>query len=97
MIAREKFSRATDPSFEIGLVPDDLPFDDSETEADEEAVAIAEILHTIGVDENEAVALRMAEIMFLRLGRADFSRTVGEAGVKLEYVTVPGPTETDLP
>ena len=81
------------PSFEIGLVPEDLPFDDPETEPDEEAVAISEILHTIGVDENEAVALRMAEIMFLRLGRADFSRTVGTAGVKLDYITVAGPTE----
>ena len=81
------------PSFEIGLVPDDLPFDDPDTEPDEEAVAIAEILHTIGVDENEAVALRMAEIMFLKLGRADFSRTVAAAGVKLEYITVDGPTE----
>ena len=81
------------PSFEIGLVPDDLPFDDPDTEQDEEAVAIAEILHTIGVDENETVALRMAEIMFLKLGRADFSRTVAAAGVKLEYVTVDGPTE----
>lgn len=81
------------PSFEIGLVPDDLPFDDPETELNEEAMAIEEVLHTIGVDENEAVALRMAEIMFLRLGRADFSRTVGMAGVKLDYITVDGPTE----
>jgi penicillin-binding protein 2 len=81
------------PSFEIGLVPDDLPFDDPATEQDEEAVAIAEILHTIGVDENPNVALRLAEIMFLRLGRADFSRTVGEAGVKLDYITVAGDTD----
>lgn len=78
------------PSFEVGLVPDDLPFDDPETEQDEEAVAIAEILHTIGVDENESAALRMAEIMFRRLGRADFSRTVTAAGVQLQYITVPG-------
>lgn len=80
------------PSFEIGLVPDELPFDDPDTEPDEEAVAIAEILHTIGVDENEAMALRMAELMFLRLGRADFSRTVTEVGVELNYITVPGQT-----
>jgi penicillin-binding protein 2 len=80
------------PSFGIGLVPDELPFDDPDTEPDEEAVAIAEILHTIGVDENEAMALRMAELMFLRLGRADFSRTVTEVGVELNYITVPGQT-----
>jgi penicillin-binding protein 2 len=81
------------PSFEIGLVPEDLPFDDPETEQDEEAVAIAEILDTISVDENEAVALRLAEVMFLRLGRTDFSRTVVAAGADLEYVAVDGPTE----
>src|SRR5690606_14523120 len=80
------------PSFEVGLVPDDLPFDDPETEQDEEAVASAEILDTIGVGENETMALRLAEIMFLRLGRADFSRTATAAGVKLGYVAVDGPT-----
>ena len=82
------------PSFEIGLVPEDLPFDDPETEADEEAVAVEEVLRAIGVDASEDMALRIAEIMFLRLGRADYSRTVGNAGVKLEYLTVPGPVQT---
>ncbi len=82
------------PSFEIGLVPEDIPFDDLETEPNEEALAIEEILHAIGVGESEEMALRMAEIMFLRLGRTDFSRTVGAAGVKVEYISVPGPTET---
>ena len=82
------------PSFEVALVPEDLPFDDPETAVDEEAVVIEEVLRTIGVDTNPEVALRMAEIMFLRLGRADFSATVGKAGVKLDYITVPGPTET---
>jgi penicillin-binding protein 2 len=77
----------------VGLVPDDLPFDDPETAPDEEALVIEEILRTIGVESNEAMALRMAEILFLRLGRADFSRTVGAAGVKLDYITVSGPTE----
>jgi penicillin-binding protein 2 len=81
------------PSFEIGLVPEDLPFDDPETEADEEAVAVEEVLRAIGVDSSEDMALRIAEIMFLRLGRADYSRTVGNAGVKLDYVTVPGPVQ----
>ena len=82
------------PSFEVALVPEDLPFDDPETAVDEEAVVIEEVLRTIGVDTNPEVALRMAEIMFLRLGRADFSATVGKAGVKLDYITVSGPTET---
>jgi penicillin-binding protein 2 len=81
------------PSFEVALVPEDLPFDDPETEPDEEALAIEEVLHTIGADSDETVALRIAEVLFLRLGRADFSRTVGAAGVKLDYITVSGSTE----
>jgi penicillin-binding protein 2 len=81
------------PSFEIGLVPEDLPFDDPETDADEEALAVEEVLRAIGVDQSEEMALRIAEIMFLRLGRVDYSRTVGNAGVKIEYVTVPGPVQ----
>ncbi|MCC6454410.1 MAG: penicillin-binding protein 2 [Caldilineaceae bacterium] len=81
------------PSFEVALVPEDLPFDDPETELDEEALAIEEVLHTIGADSDEAVALRIAEVLFLRLGRADFSRTVGAAGVQLDYVTVAGSTQ----
>lgn len=81
------------PSFEVALVPEDIPFDDLETEQNEELLAIEEILRAIGADTDEAMALRIAEVMFLRLGRADFSRTVGAAGVKLDYITVDGPTE----
>lgn len=81
------------PSFEIGLVPEDLPFDDPETETDEELDTIVEVLTTLGVDTNDEVALRMAELMFRRLGRVDFARTVGNAGVELTYVSVPGETK----
>ena len=35
--------------------------------------------------------------MFLRLGRVDFATTVNEAGVDLEYVTVPGPVQLVFP
>lgn len=81
------------PSFEIGLVPEDLPFDDPETEPNEELDAIVEVLTTLGVDTDDEVALRMAELMFRRLGRVDFARTVGNAGVELTYVSVPGETQ----
>ena len=85
------------PSFEIGIVPEDLPFDDPDTEQDEEALEIAKVLRLMGADTDEEVALRVAEIMFQRLGRIDFARTVGEAGVQLEYVTVPGPVQLVFP
>ena len=82
------------PSFEIGLVPEDLPFDDPATpDVNEEWQAIEDVLVAIGAADNEEMALRMAEIMFRRLGRADYSRTVGLAGVQLEFVTVPGETQ----
>ena len=82
------------PSFEVGLVPDDLPFDDPETDGvDEEAAAIEEVLVALHADTDPDVALRMAELMFRRLGRADYARTVGNAGVKLDFVTVPGTVE----
>ena len=85
------------PSFEIGVVPEDLPYDDPETEQDEEALEIAKVLRLLGADTDEETALRIAEILFLRLGRIDYAKTVGEAGVKLEYVTVPGPVQMVIP
>lgn len=85
------------PSFEIGVVPEFLPFDDPETPDDEEAIEIAKILHLVGADTDPEVALRIAELMFLRLGRIDFAKAVGDAGVQLEYVTVPGGSQIVYP
>jgi penicillin-binding protein 2 len=81
------------PSFEVGLVPEELAFDDPETEVDEEAAEIAEILGVLGVDSDPEVTLRLAEIMFRRLGRVDYAKTVGSVGVELSYVAVPGPSQ----
>ena len=78
-------------------MPDDLPFNEPDTEQDEEALEIAKVLRLMGADTDEEVALRIAEIMFLRLGRVDFARTVSEAGVELEYVTMPGPVQLVFP
>ncbi len=85
------------PSFEIGVVPEDLPFNDPETEQDEEALEIAKVLRLVGADTDEEVSLRIAEIMFLRLGRIDYAQTVGEAGVQISYITVPGPLQLVIP
>lgn len=83
------------PSFEIGVVPEDLPFDDPETpDRDEELDEIVRVLEALGAGRDEEVALRIAELMFRALGRADYARTVSEAGVQLAYVTVTGPTTT---
>jgi penicillin-binding protein 2 len=85
------------PSFEVGLVPEDLPFDDPETGVDEEAVEIEKILRVLGVDSDRDTGLRLAELMFRRLGRADYAKTVSSVGVELSYVPVPGPVQLFYP
>ncbi len=83
------------PSFEVALVPEDLPEDDPETEeVDEEAQAIENVLRMVRADRNPDVALRVGEIMFRKLGRVDFQETVESAGVELSFVTVPGAVES---
>lgn len=84
------------PSFEISLVPDDLPFNDPETEVDEQAAEIERILQVLNAGQDRDVAIRMGELMFRRLGRADYANTVENAGVELNYVFAPGPVETTV-
>jgi penicillin-binding protein 2 len=81
------------PSFEIALVPEDLPFDDPETAENEELNKITHALQMLGAETDREVALRIAELMFRRLGRVDYARTVGNAGIQLSYIAIPGPTE----
>lgn len=81
------------PSFEVSLVPDDLPFDDPETEVNETTAEIARVLDLLEVDSDDEIAIRIGELMFRRLGRSDFADTVSSVGIELEYVLVPGPTE----
>ncbi|MBK8050138.1 MAG: hypothetical protein IPK16_25365 [Anaerolineales bacterium] len=73
------------PSFEIALVPEFLPEDDDTTEWDEEALEIEKVMGILRADTDQAVALRMAEIMFKKLGYDDFTRTVQKAGVDLQF------------
>jgi penicillin-binding protein 2 len=82
------------PSFEIALVPEDLPFDDPETENDERNEAITQVLHVLEADRNPTVALRIAELMFRRLGRVDYAKAVESAGIQLNYIQVPSGEQT---
>ncbi len=82
------------PSFEVSIVPEDLPFDDFETaDTDEQALEIEKILRALRADTDPAIATRMGEIMFRRLGRADFATTVEGTGIDLSFVLVPGPVQ----
>jgi penicillin-binding protein 2 len=82
------------PSFEVALVPEDIPSDDEETEGiDEEAQEIEHVLRLLRADSDTTVALRVAEIMFRRLGRIEFQEVVESVGVPLSFVTVPGAVE----
>ena len=76
------------PSFIIAVTPADLPDDDIFTEPNEEAVAMERILRELGVESDREIALSVGEVMFRRLGRADFARTVQDAGVELQFRVV---------
>jgi len=78
-------------SFEIALVPDDLPADLEETpDIDEEGAEIAKVLQLLAADSDPKVALRVAEIMFRTLGRSDYAKTLTEAGLNVDFITVRG-------
>lgn len=73
------------PSFVIAVVPEDLPDDDITTDVDEERLAIERLLRVLQADTDTEVALNLAEVMFLRLGRADFAEVVMAAGIDLDF------------
>jgi penicillin-binding protein 2 len=77
------------PSFEIALVPEFLPFDEETTEFDEEAQEIERVLLILGADTDKDVALRVGEMMFKKLGYDDFTRTVQRADVELQLLDEP--------
>lgn len=85
------------PSFEVALVPEDIPFDDPETPEDEEAAEIEKVLRVLRADTDPTIALRIAELMFRRMGRADYARAVEGAGVQLNYIQVPAGNVLDAP
>ena len=73
------------PSFVIAIVPAELPDDLIDTDVDEERLAIERLLRVLKADSDPEIALNLAEVMFLRLGRADFADVVTKAGVHLDY------------
>lgn len=84
------------PSFEISLVPEYLPLDDPETtDVNEQGQEIERLLVVLRADRDESIAIRIAETMFRRLGRADYAQTVETIGITLPTRYVPGPTNAD--
>ena len=77
------------PSFEVALVPEYIPDDDLDTPVDEEALEIEKVLHVLHADSDPTIALRIAELMFRRLGRGDYAKAVENAGITLNYIQVP--------
>ncbi len=82
------------PSFEVALVPDDLSFDDPATEQDERVLEIEAVLQAMRADTNPDVALRIAELMFRRLGRQDYADAVQATGIELSFIEVPSGAQT---
>lgn len=83
------------PSFEVALIPEAIANDDFTTPVDEEALAIENVLRVLRADSDPNIALRIAELMFRRLGRNDYARAVEGAGVTLNYIEVPASTILD--
>jgi penicillin-binding protein 2 len=83
------------PSFEVAVIPEYIANDDLSTPQDEEALEIENVLRVLGADSDPNIALRIAELMFRRLGRNDYASAVEGAGVTLTYIEVPASTILD--
>ena len=73
------------PSFVIAVIPADLPPDDIATEINEQRIALVRLLAVLEADSDPEMAIRIAEVMFLHLGREDFKNTVVSAGITLSF------------
>ena len=73
------------PSFVIAVIPADLPPDDIATEFNEQRIALERLLAVLEADSDREMAIRIAEVMFLHLGREDFRNTVESAGITLSF------------
>lgn len=73
------------PSFVIAIIPADLPPDDLNTEIDEQRIALERLLAVLEANSDPEVAIRIAEVMFLHLGREDFSNTVESTGIEVSF------------
>ena len=73
------------PSFVIAVIPADLPPDDIATEFNEQRIAFERLLAVLEADSDREMAIRIAEVMFLHLGREDFKNTVESAGITLSF------------
>ena len=76
------------PSFVIAVIPADLPPDDIATEYNEQRIALERLLAVLEADSDREMAIRIAEVMFLHLGREDFKNTVESAGFTLSFRVV---------
>jgi penicillin-binding protein 2 len=84
------------PSFEVALIPEYIADNDPATAEDEEALAIENVLRVLRADRDPNIALRIAELMFRRLGRSDYASAVEGAGVTLNYLQVPASSILDV-
>lgn len=73
------------PSFEIAVIPADLPADDLTTTIDEQRIALERMLAIVGADRDPELAIRIAAVMFFHLGREDFKNTLEATGFELSF------------
>lgn len=78
------------PSYQLAVVPGDLPDDRVETgDVDEEYEAIVDILTAMDIDKDRDATVRMQTAFFRQLGYFDFLRALRRVDAPVSFVEVP--------
>ncbi len=81
------------PSYQVGIVPEDLPDDDVETpDVNEEFEAVLDILLALEVHTYQDRNLEIQRTLFRALGYRDFVRVLRRADIPIRFIEVPADT-----
>ena len=84
------------PSYQLAIVPEDLPDDDLDTEADEEYEAILQILESLGPNLDRNAVLDMQRNLHRSLGWLDYRRILVDNKVSFSVFEIPYSEFVDL-
>ena len=84
------------PSYQLAIVPEELPDDDLDTEADEEYEAILQILESLGPNLDRNAVLDMQRNLHRSLGWLDYRRILVDNKVSFSVFEIPYSEFVDL-
>jgi len=84
------------PSYQLAIVPEELPDDDLDTEADEEYEAILQILGSLGPNLDRSAVLDMQRNLHRNLGWLDYRRILVHNKVPFSVFEIPRHEFVDL-